>query len=404
MSLLYGQAAAGADGWRPDTAQSEVSRGKAARSVAQAADAVPRAAATPATKAMNRMIDHLVERKAVLTKMFSAVDLDGSGEIDMDELNAALITLGLRLSQEELYGIMARLDSDGSGGIDLAEFMEHFRREQKHRFEGHIPELKVAKQELLKKLRSHAPLTVDGGAGLYRMLVQIEQLQALVRALSLSVLSCAANVLLPHVDRGGLRLRFCPALQSGADDAVGRAGVHGRLWLVFLRCADRAALAEQNRLTPDQVEALRAQIKVMIQTGDFTGEVRVRDDLQSTLRQHALPQFNQSAKFSTGKWDEKRPRPWKIGSHEISGPKMSLHRTRKRLTTAEWEKRSALGKTAELSEGARMHRKLPKQKWDTRQTVHSFATPAGETVSAPELPSCRNACALSAFACVRRAP
>ena len=180
--------------------------------------------------------------------------------------------------------------------------------------------------------------------------------------------------------------------------------MHGRLWLVFLRCADRAALAEQNRLTPDQVEALRAQIKVMIQTGDFTGEVRVRDDLQSTLRQHALPQFNQSAKFSTGKWDEKRPRPWKIGSHEISGPKMSLHRTRKRLTTAEWEERSALGKTAELSEGARMHRKLPKQKWDTRQTVHSFATPAGETVSAPELPSCRKACALSAFACVRRAP
>ena len=177
-------------------------------------------------------------------------------------------------------------------------------------------------------------------------------------------------------------MRFCPALQSGADDCSLTSRCAWPLVARSVCAVLTVAPAEQNRLTPDQVEALRAQIKVMIQTGDFTGEVRVRDDLQSTLRQHALPQFNQSAKFSTGKWDEKRPRPWKIGSHEISGPKMSLHRNRKRLTTAEWEKRSALGKTAELSEGARMHRKLPKQKWDTRQTVHSFATPAGETVSA----------------------
>ena len=98
--------------------------------------------------AMGRMIDFLVARKAVLTKMFRTVDTDQSGAIDARELGNALTTLGLRLSRRELNAIMNHLDSDGNGEIDLPEFLEHFKRERAKRFDGHVPELKDAKQAL----------------------------------------------------------------------------------------------------------------------------------------------------------------------------------------------------------------------------------------------------------------
>ena len=189
MSKLW--AADSSDGWRPATAQlgPDGKAPKAPRSKQNTITKNPMSCAPlprlgtarsagPPTRAMNRMIDHLVQRKAVLTKMFVQYDADNSGTIDRAELGAALADLGLRLSEEELDGVMSRLDSDGNGEVDLVEFMQHFRREQNKRFEGHVPELKEAKLELLKQLRSGGQLKIDGGSGLYKVLVQIERLQA----------------------------------------------------------------------------------------------------------------------------------------------------------------------------------------------------------------------------------
>ncbi len=129
------------------------------------------------TGAMNRMIDHLVDRKAVLTKLFYAVDTDQSGAIDANELGNALNSLGLKLSPQELRAIMMRLDSDGNGSIDLQEFIEHFKIERARRFDGHIPELKAAKMQLVQKLRDHTASMVAQKDGLYVTLTQIEALQ-----------------------------------------------------------------------------------------------------------------------------------------------------------------------------------------------------------------------------------
>ena len=139
---------------------------------------VTRSSPGPPTRAMNRMVDHMVQRKAVVSKMFLEYDTDRSGSIDADELGAALRDLGLKLSPEELAAVFTRLDSDGSGEVDLAEFMHHFKQEQKKRFEGHVPELKEAKDYLISQLKNGGQLHIDGGAGLYNLLVQIEQLQA----------------------------------------------------------------------------------------------------------------------------------------------------------------------------------------------------------------------------------
>lgn len=142
-------------------------------------------------KAMARMIDHLVDRKAVLTKMFREFDTDHSGTIDKEELDHALINLGLRLNGDELQGVMDYLDTDGGGDIDLEEFIEHFKIERAKRFEGYIPELKQAKLQLLTHLKEgkHVVIKRNGKPscspesgrhhGLYRVLTAIERLQSL---------------------------------------------------------------------------------------------------------------------------------------------------------------------------------------------------------------------------------
>ena len=318
MSLLYQYGSGGGDdGWRPDTAQSHSVEQpeRERRALATKERSLP-------SRAMNRMIDHLVERKAVLTKMFIEYDRDNSGTIDAQELNAALTDLGLRLTPEEIGAIMSRLDTDGGGDIDLEEFIEHFKKARAERFDGHIPELKQAKKELLRKLRTHAPLEIDGGAGLYRMLVQIERLQAL------------------------------------------------------------------EHLTSDQVAQLRAQVVDLLKNGMSPGTMETQE-LQASIRRHALPAFQQSQKYSSGRWDENHPKPWKVGSHEIKGPRMEMARSRKRLSTAEWQRRSTEVKLGQLDAGK--HRSEPKRPWDTRQARHAFATESGQTAITLAKPRARNA-------------
>ena len=126
--------------------------------------------------AINKMIDHMVKRKAVVSKMFHEVDADRSGTVDMEELGTALAGLGLWLRRDELHAIFKELDYDGDGEVDLPEFLAFFKKERAKRFDGHIPELKQAKEQFLRKLR-------DGGATPtpqdYHALAQIENLQTM---------------------------------------------------------------------------------------------------------------------------------------------------------------------------------------------------------------------------------
>ena len=57
---------------------------------------------------------------------FDAFDADGNGELDMDELRAALCDLGtvrpLRLSRDEVDVLVSVCDADGSGTVSFSEF------------------------------------------------------------------------------------------------------------------------------------------------------------------------------------------------------------------------------------------------------------------------------------------
>ena len=52
-----------------------------------------------------------------------ALDLDDSGSLDTEEVEQLLVKLKQPASPAELVEIMAKLDADGNGEVDLSEFM-----------------------------------------------------------------------------------------------------------------------------------------------------------------------------------------------------------------------------------------------------------------------------------------
>jgi len=81
---------------------------------------------------------------------FKAIDKDGSGALDVDELEAALSLLGLKLSRAEVMIVLAGLDEDGNGEIDATEFkkgMKLARRKAAQRVKASAIKKKPAKCE-----------------------------------------------------------------------------------------------------------------------------------------------------------------------------------------------------------------------------------------------------------------
>ena len=54
---------------------------------------------------------------------FAAIDQDGSGFVDRNELTAMASSLEYALSEEELNGILNDMDADQDGKISLEEFI-----------------------------------------------------------------------------------------------------------------------------------------------------------------------------------------------------------------------------------------------------------------------------------------
>jgi len=55
---------------------------------------------------------------------FARFDKDNSGAVDMWELRATLQSMGQDPTDEELFDMIAEVDSDGSGEIDFSEFLK----------------------------------------------------------------------------------------------------------------------------------------------------------------------------------------------------------------------------------------------------------------------------------------
>eukprot|EP00192_Tetraselmis_astigmatica_P010124 CAMPEP_0117650584 /NCGR_PEP_ID=MMETSP0804-20121206/1617_1 /TAXON_ID=1074897 /ORGANISM="Tetraselmis astigmatica, Strain CCMP880" /LENGTH=948 /DNA_ID=CAMNT_0005456465 /DNA_START=82 /DNA_END=2927 /DNA_ORIENTATION=+ len=57
-----------------------------------------------------------------LREAFDLIDQDGSGAIDVDELEEAFKVLGMKVSRRQVEEMMEEVDEDGSGEVELAEF------------------------------------------------------------------------------------------------------------------------------------------------------------------------------------------------------------------------------------------------------------------------------------------
>lgn len=62
-----------------------------------------------------------------LKELFDSVDLDGSGELSVDELKAAFMELGLPATDEYLHVVMTQYDSDADQTISFAEFRNYVK-------------------------------------------------------------------------------------------------------------------------------------------------------------------------------------------------------------------------------------------------------------------------------------
>lgn len=59
-----------------------------------------------------------------IREMFQMFDADGGGSIDIEELTAAFVSLGISDTKEEIDELVQQIDADGSGEIEFAEFKE----------------------------------------------------------------------------------------------------------------------------------------------------------------------------------------------------------------------------------------------------------------------------------------
>jgi hypothetical protein len=63
------------------------------------------------------------ENTRIAIKIFKEMDQDGSGELDKHELSALLSSLGIEMDPKRLDDVMNTYDLDGSGKIELNEFL-----------------------------------------------------------------------------------------------------------------------------------------------------------------------------------------------------------------------------------------------------------------------------------------
>ena len=73
-----------------------------------------------------------------IKKRFEAIDEDGSGVLDRDEVAQVAASLGTELNEKQLNEAMEAMDGDCSGEVSLVEFIAWFEREQQDHGKGTV--------------------------------------------------------------------------------------------------------------------------------------------------------------------------------------------------------------------------------------------------------------------------
>merc|ERR1712167_506328 len=63
------------------------------------------------------------EQRECFTQAFGMFDSDGSGVVSREEFGDVCLSVGMTPTEDELEAMIKELDQDGSGDIDLNEFL-----------------------------------------------------------------------------------------------------------------------------------------------------------------------------------------------------------------------------------------------------------------------------------------
>merc|ERR1719240_212707 len=80
---------------------------------------------------MNESLLSLDHSRDKLEATFKEFDKDGSGSIDLAELDQALASIGIKKTRKELKQMMQAADNDGNGEIDFEEFVAMMKQDSK---------------------------------------------------------------------------------------------------------------------------------------------------------------------------------------------------------------------------------------------------------------------------------
>ena len=87
-----------------------------------------------ATSVLGKLLDHVQKTRTSVVRVFARVDTDGSGDLDVVELQEAMRSMGQDLNELEVEEIMRELSSE-SGGTEMtcAQFMDKLKQFQTER-------------------------------------------------------------------------------------------------------------------------------------------------------------------------------------------------------------------------------------------------------------------------------
>ena len=79
-------------------------------------------------KVFHQCFEYIHKSGQSVTHLFSRVDADGSGELDLLEFQESMRRMGQNLSPNQAFEIMAELDLDGNGHIGVSEFLDKLKQ------------------------------------------------------------------------------------------------------------------------------------------------------------------------------------------------------------------------------------------------------------------------------------
>lgn len=124
--------------------------------------------------------------KTEIRAVFDSIDLDGNGELDREEMDQAIVRLGLNLSEKEIGQLMQEMDTDKNGTIDYGEFTTWEKQDGRGLFKPLLRERTLpgmmALVPLLKaaQLRQHQRGTKMGNEILRQILLEVRDNELVV--------------------------------------------------------------------------------------------------------------------------------------------------------------------------------------------------------------------------------